>query len=891
MKLQQKIARGMLVLFFVVVSFIFLTSKNFNDIEGFVIRDLPQNFKVAREYERFAEYWSQIGEAKKDYVKFGVDKSIAVEEVVERLTDYLDRIDKLVVETDEHEIFLEVKGKCLEYTHSLKQLERLVGKRIRLLKRFSEKKKNAIESARSEIVRLLDQFKEMTQSWRVSFEAKDFKESLSQTSGLIDYISRIEKDLIVANSEMSTYLLMKNEDENQEGDKAKNNMSANRVERRLRSILSLISRAMKQSKVPVQKRVFSQIDVKIKSFYDAFIKLRNVIEVPEYDYIETEDQINKALEKATQTRQEAVVLAHTRSEFYWRKIFAVSDELIGKASNNYSIILSFLGLILVVSIYLFYEFPKTVSQPIENLNKSVSEFQLGKDNFNLVESGIMEIDELSTAFNSMVTRLNIQGEINRKYLESIHNLTNIYRDLHEVEDRYDSPFERIENSISLVLQELIEHCPKIDLLKAMVIYEEPGTDKKYFMRIGKPEFSEKFRKSQEAEIYFKSVGYDPDNLGTPVPEVVPIDKGLSGYYFEQFNDIRLATDSGPEFFVESYPLLPIPKNFLAAGTKNRTNNEVVYEDGLTGSLLTEKLKIPDKDPTVIQHERGLLFVYFMGEDVKLSWQEIFFIQIIASQIASIIETDALLLEHDQKKLMDDQLNMAKEIQENLLPQTVPVLDKLKISKVNLPAAEVGGDYYDFFVLPDGKIRIVIADASGKNVPAAIIMTVFKTTLSTMELENLTAPEVLTRANKIIAKNITTDRFITAMYVVVDPETGEVELSSAGHNPAFVVPHAGNAIHSKNVKGLPLGIIDDYEYGSIKFVLEKNDILWMYTDGVTEARNVNDEEYGDKRLKRFLVSYRGGDSPTKDLLAKVQEFSKMARQHDDITAVSVKYLGG
>jgi serine phosphatase RsbU (regulator of sigma subunit) len=890
MKLQQKIARGMLVLFFVVVVFIVLTSKNYNDIEGFVIKDMPHNFKVAREYERFAEYWSQIGESKKDYVKFSVtDKNISVEVVTEQLLGYLDRIETLVINTEEHQVYSEIKLKCLDYTHSLKQLELLVEKKNRLLKRFTDKKKEAIDNTRSEIMRLLDQFKEMTRSWRVSFEAEDFKESLSQTSGLIEYISRIEKDLIVVSSEMSNYLLLKNEQENGETIEGKNSVTANGVERRLRSILALISRAMKQSKLPVQKRVFSQIDAKIKSFYEAFVRLRTIIEVPEYEYIETEDQINKILEETTQSRQLTVALAHSRSEKYWRNIFAISDDLIDKATYNYHMILSFLGLILVISVYLFYEFPKSVSHPLENLNQSVSAFQLGKNSFNSQESGIMEIDELSMAFNSMVARLNIQGEINRKYLESIHSLTNIYRDLHEVQDRYDYPFERIENAITLVLQQLFEHCPKIDLLKAMVIYEEPGTGKKYFMRIGRPEYSEAFKQSEEAKAYFSSVGFDMDNPDSSASEIIPIDKGLTGYYFEQFNDIKLAADSGPEFFIESYPLLPIPRSYLAPRLKSGENAEITYEDGLNGSLLTEKLKIPDKDPAIIQNARGLLFVYFMGEDVKLSWQEIFFIQIIASQIASIIETDALLLEHDQKKLIDDQLNMAKEIQENLLPQRVPILDKLKISKINQPAAEVGGDYYDFFILPDGKIRIVIADASGKNIPAAIIMTVFKTTLSTMDLENLSAPEVLTRANKIISKNITTDRFITAMYVVVDPETGNVELSSAGHNPAFVVPCQGNAIHSKNVKGLPLGIIDDYEYGSINFKLEKNDLLWMYTDGVTEARNVNDEEYGEKRLKRFLVNYKG-DAPTKDLLAKLQEFSKLARQHDDITAVSVKYIG-
>ncbi|MDD2623804.1 MAG: SpoIIE family protein phosphatase [Candidatus Riflebacteria bacterium] len=892
MRLQQKIARGMLAVLVVVVVFIFLTNKSYNDIEGFLVRDLPINFKIARQYERFAEYWSKVGESIKDHVKFGIDKNISYNEISENLEEYLLSIGELIVLTDDLPAYTEIKYKCMGYMSQIKALELLVNKRNRLQSKFSEKREIATENAKTEILHLLEQFKSMMQSWRETFSSADFKESLVGTSSLMDNISRIEKDLIVADSEMSVYLSIKknsehSEDTDKKKDDNKTTLSANRVERRLRAILSLVSKVISQSRLPIHKRVLTQIEIKIKSFYDAFIKLRNVIEVPELDFIETEDQINKTLTDATSVRQNAVSLAHARSEFFWRKIFAVSDQLINRASDNYHVMLSFLGLILAVSIYLVYEFPRSVSRPLEKLNHGVSEFQLGKNSLTLEQSGISEIDELSLAFNSMVRRLNVQGEINRRYLESIHSLTSIYRDLHEIEDRYDYPFERIENAITLVLQQLIEHCPKIDLAKAMVIYEEPETEKKYFMRIGNPEYSENFKNSEESLSYFKSTGYNPDDPDNSDPELMPLNKGLTGYYFEQFNDIRLGTESGPEFFIESYPLLPIPKNFHDNANVSLEKGEKLYESGLKGSLLTEKLKVPEKDPSIVQNARGLLFVYFMGENVKLSWQEIFFIQIIASQIASIIETDALLLEHDQKKMLDDQLNMAREIQENLLPRRVPNIDGLEISKINQPAAEVGGDYYDFFDLKDGKIRVVIADASGKNVPAAIIMTVFKTTLSTMDLAKMSAAEVLFRANNIIAKNITNDRFITAMYAIIDSITGQVELSSAGHNPAFVVPMNGNAIHAKNSKGLPLGIVEGFEYQTISFNLNDGDILWMYTDGVTEARNVSEEEFGEKKLKKFLVSYKG-NNPTADLLSKLQEFSKLARQHDDITAVSVKF---
>ena len=230
--------------------------------------------------------------------------------------------------------------------------------------------------------------------------------------------------------------------------------------------------------------------------------------------------------------------------------------------------------------------------------------------------------------------------------------------------------------------------------------------------------------------------------------------------------------------------------------------------------------------------------------------------------------------------------MAKEVQDNLLPAGVPYIKNIKITKINVPAAEVGGDYYDFFDLRDGKIRIVIADASGKNVPAAIVMTVFKTTLSTMDLSSLTAAEVLTKANNIIEKNITSDRFITAMYVVMDYRNGEVELSSAGHNPAFLVSKDGET-KSQNVSGIPLGIMNNYTYSSIKFKMSEGDILWMYTDGVTEARNLDGKEFGEVNLKAFISNY-SGDNASEDLLKNLNEFVSNAHQHDDITAVTLEY---
>jgi sigma-B regulation protein RsbU (phosphoserine phosphatase) len=239
-----------------------------------------------------------------------------------------------------------------------------------------------------------------------------------------------------------------------------------------------------------------------------------------------------------------------------------------------------------------------------------------------------------------------------------------------------------------------------------------------------------------------------------------------------------------------------------------------------------------------------------------------------------------------------QLEMAAEIQAGLLPRTIPDIPFLRLSHLNKPAYEVGGDYYDFFQLdPDGeRFGVVIADASGKNVPAAILMTVFKTTLATMDLANLSAGKVLTQSNLILKKMGIEDRFITAMYVIFHTSASTIEVACAGHNPGLLVSGRGyeRSIAEISADGVPLGIIE-MEYDSKTYKIKPNDLLLLYTDGVTEARNEQGDEFGISGLKKFLARPRG-KVPAQDLYEDIKAHTQQAHQHDDITAVAVEFLG-
>ena len=886
MSLQRRLTRGIMAVLALILVFMLLTSISYWDIEGFVTSILPVNITIARSYERVTSYWTQLADSADDSMLNNMSdaQEAAITARADELTGLVKKLENLVSDKERSAVLRNIANLSTTFIRQLDSFKLLLKNRNRALKKNSDRRAKAAEGLRSEVENLLDRFKSMMIDLNSAFKNPDFQASLGTTSTLMEKISRIEKDLILAETEVALYLSIRHGKETPEELKRGKN-SAARVENRLRAVMFLLERSVHESKTVLHKRVLSQVETKIRGFYESFQKLRNVLEAPESDLIELEDQLQRILSEMNSLKQQGVALSTSEAEIFWNRIFYISDQLKQHASNNHKLILAFLLIVLVGGIYLIIVFPGQIGGPLKKLSTEIAEFELGKPLGEIPLSNTAEIDSLAQAFKVMTGRLKQQGDVNQKYLESIHSMTVIYRELHETTKRTDTPDERIEKAINMILEQLIWHCPGIDLVKVMVIREEQENSDRYFLRLGDPEFSERFKTSSEFAPYCESVGYNPQNPPNSAAEKIPCDadeNGVTGWYFENSLGIKTGADGG-SFFQPVYRPLAIGSNPTLAERR--------HERGLKGSLVTEPLNMPVHGSDDLQEQRGLLFVYYLNPETLLSWQEIFFIQIIASQIAAIIETDGLLQEHDLKKKMDDQLQMAKEIQENLLPRAVPEIVGLHISSVSKSAEEVGGDYYDFFRLDASRLAVVIADAAGKNVPAAIIMTVFKTTLSTMELEKLSANEVLTRANRIIAKNITNDRFITAMYVIINADTGEIELSCAGHNPALIVTGRGmeKAIHEKTSKGLPLGILEDYAYESISFKMKKDDLLFLYTDGVTEARNSIDEEYGESSLKKFLTRPRS-QNIAGAILAEVEEFSKSAKQHDDITAVSLEYIG-
>ncbi len=252
-------------------------------------------------------------------------------------------------------------------------------------------------------------------------------------------------------------------------------------------------------------------------------------------------------------------------------------------------------------------------------------------------------------------------------------------------------------------------------------------------------------------------------------------------------------------------------------------------------------------------------------------------------------------EHMQLESIKSDLAVASEIQQAILPRIFPPFpenaQEIDIAASMNAAKDVGGDFYDFFRIDDDHISFVIADVSGKGVPAAIFMAVSRTLIRATGIRGVTPSECITYCNSLLVEESVNCMFVTAFYGIYNLRTGEVTYTNAGHNPPYVVKADGSIHRLPITKNVLVGFVEDFQYTEDTVQLEHGDTLLLYTDGVTEAINVNCEEYGTGRLKAVLA--RHAQSNCQEMIdavkADVKAFAGEEEQSDDITLLAIKRL--
>ncbi len=264
-----------------------------------------------------------------------------------------------------------------------------------------------------------------------------------------------------------------------------------------------------------------------------------------------------------------------------------------------------------------------------------------------------------------------------------------------------------------------------------------------------------------------------------------------------------------------------------------------------------------------------------------------------SDYASVaIENSRLLEESIEKERMEKELDVAREIQMKILPAKNPEFDNLSISSVFIPAFEVGGDYYDFFELGKDKLGFIIADVSGKGITAAFVMAEIKGIFESLTQTIDTPKEILVKANQILKRTLDRKTFISAAFGLLDTKKEEVTIARAGHCPIILL--RDNEVKDLRPAGIGLGLhfgeIFEKSIEEIKIKLKDDDTIVLYTDGITEAKNVALEDFGDGHFEKALLESNNQDANgiANKVMREITEFSKDNSQHDDITLVILKW---
>jgi len=285
---------------------------------------------------------------------------------------------------------------------------------------------------------------------------------------------------------------------------------------------------------------------------------------------------------------------------------------------------------------------------------------------------------------------------------------------------------------------------------------------------------------------------------------------------------------------------------------------------------------------------GLIYADNQISDRAFSQSDLRLLGLIANMAAVKVENSRLLAQQIEKERLEEQLEVAAQIQRRLLPQASPEVKGWELRGVSQSCYEIGGDYFDYLRLSDGRLGLVIADVSGKGVGAALLMAAFQASLRA--LAGTCPPvELLERLNKVMFENSPAAKYVTAFYGELDPATGEFIYVNAGHNPPLVV--CDGKAKALDSTGPVVGLIQPARFATGSERLAPGTLLVLYTDGVTECENAAEIEYGQERLTRLIERTASAElaAVAAALFDDLASYAAGAPRKDDTTTVLVRRL--
>ncbi len=304
-----------------------------------------------------------------------------------------------------------------------------------------------------------------------------------------------------------------------------------------------------------------------------------------------------------------------------------------------------------------------------------------------------------------------------------------------------------------------------------------------------------------------------------------------------------------------------------------------------------ELKIRFLTPLVSGDELlGCMAVSDKVSGYRLNYEDVTTLATIANQLAVAITTSRLYQESIEKQRLEEEMNIARTIQKELLPREFPRGVDFEFSAYSEPSRQVGGDYFDFITTPRKTFGVIVGDASGKGMPAALLISQIQAAIRSEIRHEVHLGKVLSNVNDLIQQSSDSEKFATLFFAEFDPNTKILRYSNAGHNYPIVVSE-GSTHQRLDCGGTVLGAFPDINYDQGEVQLRKNDVLLFYTDGLSEATNEHDEQYGEDRIMTLITTHRHltPREIERKIIEDVRAFAGSDSLSDDMTLVILKVM--
>ncbi len=352
--------------------------------------------------------------------------------------------------------------------------------------------------------------------------------------------------------------------------------------------------------------------------------------------------------------------------------------------------------------------------------------------------------------------------------------------------------------------------------------------------------------------------------------------------------VRTITDSSPH---QQYHFHQSLLGWMHLNKRPLLMNDPAHDERFRGVLWDPTIRSLLAVPMMVKSAlTGVLTVYNRKGEGGFTDAHQRLLAIIAGQSAQVVENARLAESERALQRMKEEVRLASRIQSDLLPKESPAVPGYDIAGTTIPAQVVGGDLFDFIPMEGGRIALCLGDVSGKGLPASLLMANVQATLRGQTLLEAPASVCVERSNRLLVQSTSPEKFVTLFYGILDPGRHKLSFTNAGHNPPFQLT-AGNAIGHLSVGGVILGIMPDASFEEGSVALAPDDLVFIYSDGITEAMNTEEEQFGDERLVEVLCANRERTASgiTNAVLDAVRAFAMGAPQADDMTMVVLKRL--